>query len=69
MRRRRFPPPWSIKDLGAAFVVKDSARHKVAYVYYEEEPGWRSAAKLLSKDEARRSAADIAKLRKLLQKP
>src|SRR5262249_34443797 len=35
----RFPPPWSIEDLGAAFVVKDSARHKLAYVYYEEEPG------------------------------
>ena len=64
----RFPPPWSIEDLGAAYVVKDSARHKLAYVYYEEEPGRRSAAKLLSKDEARRSAADIAKLPELLRK-
>ena len=35
--RRRFPAPWSIRDLGAAFVVKDSARRNVAYVYYEEE--------------------------------
>jgi hypothetical protein len=68
MKGMRFPPPWSIEDLGAAFVVKDSARHKLADVYYEEEPGRRSAAKLLSKDEARRSAADIAKLPKLLRK-
>jgi hypothetical protein len=45
MTGKRFPPPWSIEDLGAAFVVKDSARHKLAYVYYEEEPGRRSAAK------------------------
>jgi hypothetical protein len=64
--RRRFPAPWSIRDLGAAFVVKDSARRNVAYVYYEEEPDRRSAAKLLTKDEARRSAANIAKLPELL---
>jgi hypothetical protein len=32
MKARHFPPPWSIEDLGAAFVVKDSARHTLAYV-------------------------------------
>jgi hypothetical protein len=39
-----------------------------AYVYYENKPGRRSAAKLLSKDEARRIAASIAKLPELLQR-
>jgi hypothetical protein len=63
---RNFSPPWSIQDLGAAFVVKDSARHKLAYVPYKDERGLRSATKLLSKDEARQSAANIAKLPELL---
>ncbi len=59
---RRFPPPWTVEDIGAAFVVMDSAGQKPAYIYYEEEPGRRSAAKLLSRDEARRIAANVAKL-------
>jgi hypothetical protein len=53
---RRFPPPWSVEELEACFVVKDSAGQKLAYVYFEDEPGRRSAAKLLTKDEARRIA-------------
>jgi hypothetical protein len=47
---RRFPPPWSIDELDASFVVIDSAGQKLAYVYFEDEPGRRSAAKLLTKD-------------------
>jgi hypothetical protein len=59
---RSFPAPWSVEELDNCFVVIDSTGQKLAYVYFEEESGRRSAAKLLTKDEARRIAANIAKL-------
>jgi hypothetical protein len=42
--------------LDVCLVVTDSAGQKLAYVNFEEEPGRRSAAKPLTKDEARRLA-------------
>ncbi len=56
---RRFPPPWSIEEHNiACFIVKDADGQALAYVYFEEELGRRSAAKLLTKDEARPTAAN-----------
>ena len=56
---RRFPPPWTVEDIGATYVVRTLSGQALAYVYFEEEPGRRSAAKLPTKDEARAYFAAI----------
>jgi len=66
---RLFPPAWTIEEHNnACFIVCDSTRQALGYFYFEEGPGRRSAAKLLTKDEARRMAPNFAKLPKLLRR-
>jgi len=60
---RRFPPPWIVEEHNdACFIVKDVTGQALGYFHFEDEPGRRSAAKLLSKDEACRMAANFAKV-------
>jgi hypothetical protein len=69
MKQRRFPRPWDIEEINkAAFVVRDNDGTALAYVYFEDEPGRRAAASLLTRDEARRIAANIAKLPGLIKR-
>ena len=66
---RRFPPPWDIEEHNrSCYIVRDGNRQALAYVYFEAKPGRRTAAGLLTRDEARRIAANIAKLPALLRK-
>jgi hypothetical protein len=63
---RRFPPPWCVEETSACFIVRDNAGQALAHLYYEDESDGRSAANLLTKNEARRSAVNVAKLPELL---
>jgi hypothetical protein len=68
MPKRRFPPPWSVEDVGGSFVVKASNERPLVFIYYGDGAGRRSLARLLSRDAARRIAAGIAKLPEVLRK-
>ena len=60
MAAGHLPPPWTVEETDACFIIRDGDRQALAYVYCEDEPGRRTAAKLLTRDEARRIAANIA---------
>jgi hypothetical protein len=65
---RRFPAPWSTERIPGGFVVKDSEGQALAYVYARENEKDASTAKVLTMDEARRIAANIAKRPELLRR-
>ena len=62
----RFPPPWTVEKIPGGLVVRDANGQSLAYVYYRENDSDAHMAKVLTEDEARRIAANIAKLPGLL---
>jgi hypothetical protein len=52
MPARRFPPPWTVEDVGGSFVVKASNERPLVFIYYGNGAGRRSLARLLTRDAA-----------------
>ena len=59
---RRFPPPWRAEQIPGGYKVLDTNGQSLAYVYGRETRADADTAGVLTMDEARRVAANIAKL-------
>ena len=62
MTPRRFAAAWTVEESETCLIVKDHGGQKLAYFYFENESGRRSAAKMLTRDEAFPLAVNFAKL-------
>jgi hypothetical protein len=61
-QHRRFPAPWTVNEIPSGYKVKDANGQSLAYVYGRETRADADTAQVLTLDEARRIASNIAKL-------
>jgi hypothetical protein len=67
MTTRSFPPPWRAEKMPGGYVVRDANDQALAYVYSRANEAEAMQAKVLTDDEARRVAVNIARLPALLR--
>jgi hypothetical protein len=65
---RRFPPPWRAEKMPGGYVVRDANGQTLAFIYSRANEADAMQAKVLTDDEARRIATNIAKLPALVKR-
>jgi K+/H+ antiporter YhaU regulatory subunit KhtT len=68
MTSRRLPPPWRTDKIPGGYVVRDANGQALVYVYFRDNEDEARQVKVLTKDEARRIAVNVARLPELLGK-
>jgi hypothetical protein len=63
---RRLPAPWTVEAIEGGFKVVDANKQPLTHIYGHADPRYAGIANALTLDEARRIAANIAKLPTLL---
>jgi hypothetical protein len=66
MTSRRFPAPWKVEKIPGGYKVVDASGQALAYIYARDTKAQADIAKVLTFDEARRIAANVAKLPEFL---
>jgi hypothetical protein len=67
-RTTPLPPPWRDDKIPSGYVVRDANGQAIAYLYSRENEAEARQAKVLTADEARRIAGNIARPPDLLGK-
>lgn len=65
---RRFPLPWKAVEMPGGWHVDDAGGQTIAWFYGRDDMASARAAKVLTKEEARRMAVNFARLPELLGK-
>jgi hypothetical protein len=66
MTSKRFLAPWQVEQIPAGYKVLDANAQAPAYIYARDPKTQADIAKMLTLDEARRIAVQVAKLPRLL---
>jgi hypothetical protein len=59
---RRFPTPWHADPMSGGYIIRDANGQALAYIYPRETEAEARQANVLTADEARRIAVNIARV-------